>query len=60
LNNAIKIDFWDTEALADTMYGVLVHKPLSQTLSRGAALEVKSITWDVAARKIISIYYQLT
>jgi hypothetical protein len=38
---------------------VLVHKPLSQTLSRGAAIEVKSVTWDAAARKIIDIYHQL-
>jgi glycogen synthase len=59
LHHAIKVDFWDVEALADAIHGVLVHKPLSQTLSRGAAIEVKSVTWDAAARKIIDIYHQL-
>lgn len=58
LHHAIKVDFWDVEALADAMHGVLVHKPLSQSLSREAAIEVKSITWDAAARKIIDIYHQ--
>lgn len=60
LKHAIKLDFWDTEALADTMYGILVHKPLSRLLSAGASAEVKSFTWDEAARKIIKIYNQLT
>lgn len=60
LKNAIKIDFWDTEALADTIHSVLVHQPLAYTLSNGAAVEVKSITWDVAAGKVLSIYRQLT
>lgn len=60
LKHAIKLDFWDTEALADTMYGILVHKPLSRLLSVGASAEVKSFTWDEAARKIIKIYNQLT
>ena len=60
LKHAIKLDFWDTEALADTMYGILIHKPLSRLLSAGASAEVKSFTWDEAARKIIKIYNQLT
>lgn len=60
LKNAIKIDFWDTEALADTIHGVLVHQPLAYTLSSGAAVEIKYINWDTAAEKVISIYRQLT
>lgn len=59
LRHAIKVDFWDVEALADAIHGVLVHKPLSKTLSSGAAIEVKSLTWDVAARKVIHVYHQL-
>lgn len=60
LRHAIKVDFWDVEALADAMHGVLAHKPLSHTLSSGAAVEVKSLTWDTAAQEIIHLYQELT
>lgn len=60
LKHAIKIDFWDVEVLADTMYGVLVHPPLSRMLSFGAGNEIKSFTWDEAASKIIHVYQRVT
>ena len=60
LKHAIKVDFWDTEVLADTIHGVLVHQPLSRMLSQGASDEVRNLTWDEAASKIIKVYNQLT
>ena len=59
LHHAIKVDFWDVEALADAIHGVLVHNPLSNTLSSGAVVEVKSFTWDAAAQKVVHVYHQL-
>lgn len=60
LKHAIKLDFWDTEALADNIYGILVHKPLSRSLALQAGAEVERLTWDEAAGKIIKIYNRLT
>jgi glycosyltransferase involved in cell wall biosynthesis len=60
IKHAIKVDFWDVDALADAMYGVLKHSPLSEFLSQGARAEVDSLTWDEPARRILKIYNQLT
>ena len=56
LTHALKVDFWDTEAMADKMVAVLKHPPLSQTLRRHAAMEVRRLTWQDAAAKCHRVY----
>jgi glycosyltransferase involved in cell wall biosynthesis len=60
MSHAIKVDFWDTDALAEAMCSVLRFKSLADTLKENGAEEVKMITWDKAARKLISLYHKLT
>ncbi|MEE2908149.1 MAG: glycosyltransferase [Planctomycetota bacterium] len=56
LTHALKVDFWDTEAMADKIVAVLKHPPLSQTLRRHAAIEVRRLTWEDAAAKCHRVY----
>ena len=56
LTHALKVDFWDTEEMADKIIAVLKHPPLSQTLRRHAAIEVRQLTWDGAAANCRRIY----
>lgn len=56
LTHALKVDFWDTEDMANKIIAVLRHPPLSQTLRDHGAFEVRTLTWDGAATKCERIY----
>lgn len=59
IDHAIKVDFWDSESLANAIIQVLKHKGLSETLRDNGRKEVDGITWDKAAKKIITLYYEI-
>lgn len=59
LPQAIKVDFWDSVALADAIGGVLQYKSLASLMKRNGKNEIKKITWDKAAKKIKTLYYDL-
>jgi glycogen synthase len=59
VQHAIKVDFWDTEALANAICNLLAHKSLSNTLKTKSKTEIKELTWDRAAKKINTIYHEL-
>src|SRR5690606_29968025 len=44
LNHAIKIDFWDTYSLADSIYGLLHYHSLSEFLQKSGKKEVNKLT----------------
>lgn len=56
LNHAIKIDFWDIDAMADAMYGLLNYDGLPTMFRRMGQEEVLNLKWENAARKINEIY----
>jgi glycogen(starch) synthase len=58
--HAIKVDFWNTDDLANAICNVLAYESLSSTLQKNAQEEIKKITWDKAARKLKHIYHELT
>lgn len=60
MSHAIKVDFWDTDAFAEAICSVLRFKSLSNTLKKNGAEEIKKITWDNAARKLTTLYYELS
>lgn len=57
LKHAVKIDYWDTDSMADAIMNVLHHKSLSETLKRKSKKEIEPLTWTRAARKIKRIYH---
>jgi len=59
LRHAIKVDFWDIDALADSIYGLLNYKALSEFFIKHGQEEVNNMKWDRAAGMINEIYNKL-
>lgn len=63
LSNAIKINFWDVDAIADSIYAILNHPKLSKIMSKKGRKEVFNLKWENAAIEVNNIYksaiYQL-
>ncbi|MFZ6014408.1 MAG: glycosyltransferase [Bacteroidota bacterium] len=59
MDHAIKIDFWDTDSLADAIINVLKHKRLSESLRTNSKKEIELLTWKRAAGKIDQLYHEL-
>lgn len=56
LKHAIKVDFWDVEALADSIYGLLHYDALSKMFIKYGKEEVDNLKWDHAALKVKEVY----
>ena len=56
LKYAVKVDFWDVNALADAMYGLLNYPALSQLATERGREEVDNLKWDSAAVKVRAVY----
>ena len=56
LKYAIKVDFWDVNALADAMYGLLNYPALSSLAAEKGREEVDNLKWDSAAVKVRRVY----
>lgn len=59
LQHALKVDFWDIDAMADAIYGLLQYKSLPEMFSKYGAMEVENLKWENAARHIKSVYEQV-
>lgn len=56
LEHALKIDFWDVDAMADAIYGLLHYPPLSAMFRRYGAEEVDRLKWENAAKHLLQVY----
>jgi glycogen synthase len=56
LNHAIKVDYWDVDAMADAIYGLLHYKALADMFRTHAKHEVDELRWDKSALKTIEVY----
>jgi glycogen synthase len=56
LQHALKVDFWDIDALADAIYGILHYEGLSKMFIRYGKAEVDNLIWENAAINIINVY----
>ncbi len=59
LKHAIKIDFWDTFAMADAIYGLLQYPALSGFLRKSGIKEVGELTWKHSAKQVRDLYHEL-
>jgi glycogen(starch) synthase len=57
--HAIKVDFWDIDAMADAIYGILNYPALGSLLRNNSRKEMGKIKWADAAARIREIYNQL-
>ncbi|MDF1868823.1 MAG: glycosyltransferase [Phycisphaerales bacterium] len=56
LTHALKVDFWDTDEMANKIVAVLKYPPLSKTLTEHGRFELRGLTWDGASEKCIKSY----
>jgi glycosyltransferase involved in cell wall biosynthesis len=59
VQHALKVDFWDTEEMANKIVAYLRYSALKDDLDLEGNKELKNINWNKAADKCISIYHQL-
>lgn len=56
LDNVIKTDYWDIDAMADAIHAIITYPALYKQLREDGLAEVAQITWDKAGQKVINIY----
>ncbi len=59
LDHAFKVDFWDTDKMADCILTILREQPLAQQLRAEAPRLLQKLSWENQAQKIHSIYRHL-
>ena len=56
LKYAVKVDFWDVDALSDAIYGLLKYEGLSKMFRKYGREEVDNLKWDNAAINVKRVY----
>ncbi len=56
LTHALKVDFWDTEEMANKIVAVLKYPALRITLQNHGNFEVRRLRWKDSAAKCVKIY----
>ena len=59
LKNALKVDFWDINQMANKMAAVLKHSPLSRALRENGSIEIRKFRWEDAAARVNKIYMEM-
>ena len=56
LDYAVKVDYWDVDAMADAIYGLIKYPALSSMFAKKGLEEVTGLKWNNAAAKIKRVY----
>jgi len=56
LTHALKVDFWDIDALADSIYGLLNYSSLSEMFKVEGKEEVENMKWENSGIKVHEVY----
>lgn len=56
LDYAVKVDYWDVDAMADAIYGFVKYPALAKMFSKKGLEEVTGLKWNSAAAKIKAVY----
>jgi glycosyltransferase involved in cell wall biosynthesis len=59
LRNALKVDYWDVQGLADKILAVLAYPALAKELQEEGRAEARSMRWDAPAGKLRELYAEL-
>ncbi len=58
LKHALTVDFWDIDAMADAIHGLLHYNALSKMFMKYGKSEVDNLKWENAAFKVKHVYEQ--
>ncbi len=56
IRNALKVDFWDIDGMANSMVAVVQNEPLKKELHRNSYREYRNYSWGHSADKVLSVY----
>ena len=56
LDYAVKVDYWDVDAMADAIYGLITYPALSKMFAQKGLEEVTNLKWNDAAKKVKQVY----
>jgi len=59
LDYAIKVDYWDVDALADAIYGLVEYPALAEMATEKGLGEVTNLKWENAAGEVANVYRSL-
>jgi glycosyltransferase involved in cell wall biosynthesis len=59
VKNAVKVDYWDTNAMADAIYAILINREYGMRLGEKGKREADQLIWKNAALKVSKIYQNL-
>jgi glycosyltransferase involved in cell wall biosynthesis len=60
LTHVLKVDFWDTDEMANKILAVLRHEPLGRALRQHGQIELDKLSWTDSARKLKAVYHKVT
>ena len=55
----MKVDYWDVDALADAIYGLVQYPALADMFASKGLEEVTNLRWNDAAAKIKAVYEEV-
>lgn len=58
LDYALKVNYWDVDAMADAIYALVTYPALSRMFARNGYEEVTGLKWSNAAAKVKAVYEQ--
>jgi glycosyltransferase involved in cell wall biosynthesis len=56
LRNAIKVDFWDVDSMADAIFALLHYEGISKMFRELGSEELKKLKWEHVAAKLVTVY----
>jgi len=56
IKNALKVDFWDIDEMANKVLSILHYQPLNATLIKNSQTELSHLSWKKQAHKIKKVY----
>jgi glycosyltransferase involved in cell wall biosynthesis len=59
LTHVLKVDFWDTDEMANKILAVLRHPPLQRVLREQGQIELRKLSWRDSAEKCKRIYHEV-
>ncbi|MFL5764118.1 MAG: glycosyltransferase [Bacteroidia bacterium] len=58
MSGSMKFDFWDVDKAADCIINLLSDNVLRQKIVDDSAKDLRNISWDISARRIVDTYAQ--
>jgi glycosyltransferase involved in cell wall biosynthesis len=56
VRNCIPVDFWDIDKMSSAIVALLQNERFARTMVTRAQEEVRGLTWDLAASKLVDVY----